>query len=60
MKKFDFEEINLLPQLCVVKSRSECDTSITFGGNSVGVTYNGRAGIYTKIGRSVQIQIILK
>ena len=31
--KFDFEEINLLPKLCVVKSRSECDTSITFGGN---------------------------
>jgi len=27
--------------------------SITFGGNSVGVTYNGRAGIYTKIGRNV-------
>lgn len=33
MKKFDFEEINLLPKLCVVKSRSECDTSINFGGN---------------------------
>lgn len=31
--KFDFEEINLLPKLCVVKSRSECDTSITFGPN---------------------------
>jgi len=31
--KFDFEEINLLPKLCVVKSRSECDTSITFGSN---------------------------
>ena len=31
--KFDFEEINLLPKLCVVNSRSECDTSITFGGN---------------------------
>ena len=31
--KFDFEEINLLPKLCVVKSRSECDTSINFGGN---------------------------
>jgi GMP reductase len=30
--KFDFEDINLLPQLCVVNSRSECDTSITFGG----------------------------
>lgn len=31
--KFDFEEINLLPQLCVVDSRSEIDTSITFGPN---------------------------
>lgn len=31
--KFDFEEINLLPQLCVVDSRSEIDTSITFGDN---------------------------
>jgi len=31
--KFDFEDINLLPKLCVVKSRSECDTSIAFGGN---------------------------
>jgi GMP reductase len=31
--KFDFEEINLLPKLCVVNSRSECDTSITFGSN---------------------------
>lgn len=31
--KFDFEEINLLPKLCVVDSRSEIDTSITFGGN---------------------------
>ena len=30
--KFDFEDINLLPQLCVVNSRSECDTSIKFGG----------------------------
>ena len=31
--KFDFEDINLLPKLCVVQSRSECNTSITFGGN---------------------------
>lgn len=30
--KFDFEDINLLPKLCVVNSRSECDTSVTFGG----------------------------
>ncbi len=33
MKKFDFEDINLLPKLCQVDSRSECDTSINFGGN---------------------------
>jgi len=31
--KFNFEEINLLPKLCVVDSRSEVDTSVTFGGN---------------------------
>lgn len=31
MQKFDFEDINLVPQFCVVKSRSECDTSILFG-----------------------------
>lgn len=31
--KFDFEEVNLLPKLCVVDSRSEIDTSVTFGGN---------------------------
>lgn len=30
--KFDFEDINLKPKFCVVKSRSECDTSITLGG----------------------------
>lgn len=30
--KFDFEDINLLPKLCQVESRSECDTSVTFGG----------------------------
>lgn len=32
-RKFDFEEVNLVPKLCVVDSRSECDTSIVFGGN---------------------------
>lgn len=29
--KFDFEDINLVPKLCRVNSRSECDTSVTFG-----------------------------
>jgi GMP reductase len=28
---FDYEHINLVPKLCVVGSRSECDTSLTFG-----------------------------
>ncbi len=31
MKIFDYEDIQLIPQMCVVNSRSECDTSITFG-----------------------------
>lgn len=29
--KFDFKDINLIPELCVVNSRSECDTSVIFG-----------------------------
>jgi GMP reductase len=29
--KFDYEDINLVPKLCIVNSRSECDTSIQFG-----------------------------
>lgn len=29
--KFDFEEINLVPQKCIVESRSECDTSAKLG-----------------------------
>ncbi|MDY0404527.1 GMP reductase [Virgibacillus sp. 179-BFC.A HS] len=29
---FDYEDIQLIPAKCIVKSRSECDTSITFGG----------------------------
>jgi GMP reductase len=28
---FDYEHINLVPKKCVVSSRSECDTSVTFG-----------------------------
>ncbi len=32
MKIFDYEDIQLLPNKCIVKSRSECDTSIEFGG----------------------------
>ena len=30
-KKFDFEDINLIPRYSIVDSRSECDTSITLG-----------------------------
>jgi GMP reductase len=29
--KFDFEQINLIPQKCIVESRSECDTSVKLG-----------------------------
>lgn len=32
-KKFDFEDITLLPNLCYVDSRSQCDTSVEFGGH---------------------------
>ncbi len=31
---FDYEDIQLIPAKSVVKSRSECDTSIDFGGHS--------------------------
>lgn len=30
-QKFDFEDINLVPEKCVVDSRSECDTSVSLG-----------------------------
>lgn len=29
---FDYEDIQLIPAKCIVNSRSECDTSIMFGG----------------------------
>lgn len=31
---FDYEDIQLVPAKCIVNSRSECDTSIKFGGRS--------------------------
>ncbi|ALX48458.1 GMP reductase [Lentibacillus amyloliquefaciens] len=31
---FDYEDIQLIPAKCVVKSRSECDTTVTFGGHT--------------------------
>ena len=30
---FDYEDIQLIPNKCIVNSRSECDTSIMFGGH---------------------------
>lgn len=30
---FDYEDIQLIPAKCIVDSRSECDTSIVFGGH---------------------------
>ena len=31
MSRFDFQDINLVPRKCIVSSRSECDTQISFG-----------------------------
>lgn len=31
MKAFDYEDIQLIPNKCIVNSRSECDTSVTLG-----------------------------
>ena len=31
MKIFDYEDIQLIPNKCIVESRSECDTAIEFG-----------------------------
>ncbi|MCD5028626.1 GMP reductase [Enterococcus asini] len=31
MKVFDYEDIQLIPNKCIVNSRSECDTSVTLG-----------------------------
>jgi len=32
-KKLDFKDINLVPKMCIVSSRDECDTSLIFGGH---------------------------
>ncbi len=34
MRVFDYEDIQLIPNKCIVKSRSECDTSIQLGAHS--------------------------
>lgn len=31
MKKFDYEDINLIPKKCIVQSRSECETKVKMG-----------------------------
>lgn len=31
MRRLDFQDINLIPQKCIVNSRSECDTSLSMG-----------------------------
>lgn len=34
MKVFDYEDVQLVPNKCVVTSRSECDTTVTLGKHS--------------------------
>ena len=34
MRKFDYREVNLIPRQCIVDSRSECDTTLTFGAHT--------------------------
>jgi GMP reductase len=34
MNVFDYEDIQLIPNKCIVKSRKECDTSVTLGGRT--------------------------
>ncbi len=31
LKVFDYEDIQLIPNKCIVNSRSECDTTVTLG-----------------------------
>ncbi|AEV94510.1 GMP reductase [Pediococcus claussenii] len=34
MESFDYEDIQLIPEMCVVNSRSECDTTVKFGNRT--------------------------
>ena len=34
MQVFDYEDIQLIPNKCIVNSRSECDTTVTLGKHS--------------------------
>ena len=31
---FDYEDIQLIPNKCILKSRSEADTTVTFGNHT--------------------------
>lgn len=33
MKTFDYEDVQLIPEMCIVNSRSECNTSVALGKN---------------------------
>jgi len=33
MKTFDYEDVQLIPEMCIVNSRSECNTSVVLGKN---------------------------
>ena len=33
MRRFDYQDINLIPRLCIVNSRSECDTRVKLGSH---------------------------
>lgn len=39
MDSFDFDQINLVPRLCQVNSRSECDTSIVLKKGDFSIRY---------------------
>lgn len=34
MKVFDYEDIQLIPNKCIVNSRSECDTTVKLGSHT--------------------------
>jgi GMP reductase len=31
---FDYDKVNLIPRMCIVESRSDCDTSVKFGNHT--------------------------
>ena len=34
IRRFDFQDINLIPRKCIVESRNDCSTSFTMGGHT--------------------------